>query len=92
MIAGGPIGGDSHHARKSQVREAHDVSLKEVLNVEAMEDTPLIQFGRAKRSELKTAHNDALVITASLANYEVGRNFIVMEVLRTYSLERRMIK
>ncbi|KAL0461351.1 UNVERIFIED_CONTAM: hypothetical protein Slati_0022700 [Sesamum latifolium] len=76
MIAGGPIGGDSHHARKLQVREAHDITTKEVLDVEAMEDTPLIQFGRAERSGPKASHNDALVITALLANYEVGRIFI----------------
>ncbi|KAL0404392.1 UNVERIFIED_CONTAM: hypothetical protein Sradi_2080000 [Sesamum radiatum] len=29
MIAGGPSGGDSHQARKSQVREAHQISIKE---------------------------------------------------------------
>ncbi|KAL0428147.1 UNVERIFIED_CONTAM: Pro-Pol polyprotein [Sesamum latifolium] len=76
MITGGPSGGDSHHARKSQIREAYDMSLKEVIEVEAMEDTPLIQFGRAERSGPRTSHNDALVITAVLANYEVGRIFI----------------
>ncbi|KAL0411269.1 UNVERIFIED_CONTAM: hypothetical protein Slati_3716600 [Sesamum latifolium] len=76
MIAGGPIGGDSHHARKSQIRKAHDISLGEVLDVEATEDTPLIQFGRAERSGPKISHNDILVITALLANYEVGRIFI----------------
>ncbi|KAL0420238.1 UNVERIFIED_CONTAM: hypothetical protein Slati_3046700 [Sesamum latifolium] len=41
-----------------------------------MEDTPLIQFGRAERSGPQTIHNDALVITAVLANYEAGRIFI----------------
>ncbi|KAL0416351.1 UNVERIFIED_CONTAM: hypothetical protein Slati_3467000 [Sesamum latifolium] len=41
-----------------------------------MEDTPLIQFGWAERSGPRTSHNDALVITAILANYEVGRIFI----------------
>ncbi|KAL0389005.1 UNVERIFIED_CONTAM: hypothetical protein Scaly_0257600 [Sesamum calycinum] len=41
MITGGPNGGDSHRARKAQVREAHDIIVKEVLDVEAMEDTPL---------------------------------------------------
>ncbi|KAL0455608.1 UNVERIFIED_CONTAM: Pro-Pol polyprotein [Sesamum latifolium] len=41
-----------------------------------MEDTPLIQFGRAEQFGLRTSHNDALVITAVLANYEVGRIFI----------------
>ncbi|KAL0449478.1 UNVERIFIED_CONTAM: hypothetical protein Slati_1504200 [Sesamum latifolium] len=76
MIAGGPVGGDSHHARKSQIREAHDISLKEILDGEAMEDAPFIQFGRAKRSGQKTSHNDTLVITALLANYKVGRIFI----------------
>ncbi|KAL0302300.1 UNVERIFIED_CONTAM: hypothetical protein Scaly_2565900 [Sesamum calycinum] len=76
MIVGGPIGGNSHYARKEQVREAHDVSLKEVLDVDAMEDTPFIQFGRTEKLGSKTHHNDALVITALLANYEVGRIFI----------------
>ncbi|KAL0444248.1 UNVERIFIED_CONTAM: hypothetical protein Slati_2147500 [Sesamum latifolium] len=41
-----------------------------------MEDAPLIQFGRAERSGPQTMHNDALVIIAILANYEVGRIFI----------------
>ncbi|KAL0437588.1 UNVERIFIED_CONTAM: hypothetical protein Sradi_0466700 [Sesamum radiatum] len=76
MIVGGSMGGDSHHARKSQVREAHDVPLEEILDVEAMEDAPLIQFGRAERFKAKTSHNDALVITALLTNYEVGRILI----------------
>ncbi|KAL0458658.1 UNVERIFIED_CONTAM: hypothetical protein Slati_0493000 [Sesamum latifolium] len=34
------------------------------------------QFGRAERSGPQTTHNDALVITATIANYEVGRIFI----------------
>ncbi|KAL0445719.1 UNVERIFIED_CONTAM: hypothetical protein Slati_1699800 [Sesamum latifolium] len=76
MIAGGPSGGDSHQARKSQVWKAHQISIKEVLDVETMEDAPLIQFGRAEKSGPQTMHNDALVITAILANYEVGRIFI----------------
>ncbi|KAL0400298.1 UNVERIFIED_CONTAM: hypothetical protein Sradi_2373100 [Sesamum radiatum] len=79
MIAGGPVGRDSHHAQKSQIREGHDISLKEVLDVEAMEEAPLIQFGRAERSGPKTSHNDSLVITALLANYEVGHIFIDSE-------------
>ncbi|KAL0461428.1 UNVERIFIED_CONTAM: hypothetical protein Slati_0030400 [Sesamum latifolium] len=58
-----------------QIREAHDISLKEMLDVEAMEDAPPIQFGRTERSGPKTYHNNALVITALLANYEVGRIF-----------------
>ncbi|KAL0320222.1 UNVERIFIED_CONTAM: hypothetical protein Sradi_5283700 [Sesamum radiatum] len=76
MIAGGPSGGDSHQARKSQVREAHQISIKEALDIETVEDTPIIQFGRAERSGPQTIHNDAQVITTMLANYEVGRIFI----------------
>ncbi|KAL0449439.1 UNVERIFIED_CONTAM: hypothetical protein Slati_1500300 [Sesamum latifolium] len=41
-----------------------------------MEDAPIIQFGRAERSGPQTTHNDALVITATIANYEVRRLFI----------------
>ncbi|KAL0453943.1 UNVERIFIED_CONTAM: hypothetical protein Slati_1372400 [Sesamum latifolium] len=45
MIIGGPSGGDSHHPRKSQIREAYDMSLNEVIEVEAMEDTLLSSSG-----------------------------------------------
>ncbi|KAL0320047.1 UNVERIFIED_CONTAM: hypothetical protein Sradi_5266200 [Sesamum radiatum] len=76
MIAGGPSGGDSHQVRKSQVREAHQISIKEALDIEIVEDAPIIQFGRAERPGPQTIHNDALVITAMIANYEVGRIFI----------------
>ncbi|KAL0323473.1 UNVERIFIED_CONTAM: hypothetical protein Sangu_1966600 [Sesamum angustifolium] len=41
-----------------------------------MEDVPLIQFGRTEKTGPKNSHNDVLVITALLANYEVGRIFI----------------
>ncbi|KAL0444037.1 UNVERIFIED_CONTAM: hypothetical protein Slati_2126400 [Sesamum latifolium] len=76
MITGEPLRGDSHQARKSQVREAHQIFIKEVLDVKTMEDTPLIQFGRAERSGPQTIHNDALVITTILANYEIRHIFI----------------
>ncbi|KAL0283575.1 UNVERIFIED_CONTAM: hypothetical protein Sradi_7223900 [Sesamum radiatum] len=76
MIAGGPSGGESHQARKSQVREAHQISIKEALDIETVDDAPIIQFGRAERSGPQTIHNDAVVITAMIANYEVGRIFI----------------
>ncbi|KAL0361409.1 UNVERIFIED_CONTAM: hypothetical protein Sradi_3825400 [Sesamum radiatum] len=52
------------------------MSLKEVIEVETLEDTPLIQFGRAEQSGPRASHNDPLVITAVLANYEVGCIFI----------------
>ncbi|KAL0448611.1 UNVERIFIED_CONTAM: hypothetical protein Slati_1417500 [Sesamum latifolium] len=75
MVTRGPVGGDSHHARKAEVRKAYNETIKEVLDVETAEDTPIIQFGRAEHSAPKSSHNDALVITV-LANYEVGCIFI----------------
>ncbi|KAL2238355.1 UNVERIFIED_CONTAM: hypothetical protein Sindi_1027200 [Sesamum indicum] len=48
MIVGGPSGGDCHHAKKAQVREAHSITVKEIWDVGAMENTPIIQFGRAE--------------------------------------------
>ncbi|KAL0378469.1 UNVERIFIED_CONTAM: hypothetical protein Sradi_3152400 [Sesamum radiatum] len=79
MITGGLIGGDSHHARKAEIRKAHDEMITEVLDVETMKDAPIIQFGRVERSRPRSAHNDALVITVLLANYEVKRIFIDSE-------------
>ncbi|KAL0453486.1 UNVERIFIED_CONTAM: hypothetical protein Slati_1326700 [Sesamum latifolium] len=58
MITGGPVGGDSHHARKVEIRRAHSEAITEVLDVEAAEDTPIIQFGRAERSGTRSTHND----------------------------------
>ncbi|KAL0421108.1 UNVERIFIED_CONTAM: hypothetical protein Slati_3133700 [Sesamum latifolium] len=77
MITGGPVEGDSHHARKAEIRKAHNKIITKVLDVETADDTPIIQFGRTEHSGPKSAHNDdALVITALLANYKVGRIFI----------------
>ncbi|KAL0373315.1 UNVERIFIED_CONTAM: hypothetical protein Sradi_3247200 [Sesamum radiatum] len=42
MIAGGPIGGESHHARNAEARKAYDVTIKEVFDVKVMEDAPII--------------------------------------------------
>ncbi|KAL0355715.1 UNVERIFIED_CONTAM: Pro-Pol polyprotein [Sesamum radiatum] len=50
--------------------------ITEVIDVETKKDTPIIQFGRAERSGPRSAHNDALVITTLIANYEVERIFI----------------
>ncbi|KAL0427109.1 UNVERIFIED_CONTAM: hypothetical protein Slati_2885700 [Sesamum latifolium] len=76
MIAGGPVGGDSQRARKAQVREAYGTTVKEIIDVEPAKDAPLIQFDQEERSGPKIPGNDALVITALLANYEIERVFI----------------
>ncbi|KAL0367666.1 UNVERIFIED_CONTAM: hypothetical protein Sradi_3656700 [Sesamum radiatum] len=46
------------------------------MSVELAKDTPLIQFGQEEQRGPRTPSNEALVITALLANYEVGRIFI----------------
>ncbi|KAL0433176.1 UNVERIFIED_CONTAM: hypothetical protein Slati_2651900 [Sesamum latifolium] len=76
MITGGPAGGDSQRARKAQVREAYGVKVKEIMDVEPADDTPLIQFDQEEHNEPRIPGNDALVITALLANYEIERVFI----------------
>ncbi|KAL0410492.1 UNVERIFIED_CONTAM: hypothetical protein Slati_3638900 [Sesamum latifolium] len=76
MITGGPIGGDSQRARKAQVREAYGTTVKEIMDVKPANDAPLIQFDQEEQSGTRIPGNDALVITALLANYEIERVFI----------------
>ncbi|KAL0405625.1 UNVERIFIED_CONTAM: hypothetical protein Slati_3876400 [Sesamum latifolium] len=76
MITGGPAGGDSQRARKAQVREAYGIKMKEIMDVEPANDTPLIQFDQEEHRRPRIPGNDALVITALLANYEIERVFI----------------
>ncbi|KAL0415981.1 UNVERIFIED_CONTAM: hypothetical protein Slati_3430000 [Sesamum latifolium] len=90
MIAGGPAGGGSQRARKAQVREAYGTTIKEIMDVEPSNDAPLIQFDQEEQNRLGIPGNDALVITALLANYEIERVFIDSTARPIYSLERPM--
>ncbi|KAL0373901.1 UNVERIFIED_CONTAM: hypothetical protein Sradi_3305800 [Sesamum radiatum] len=76
MFVGGSAGEDSQRARKAQVREAYGTTVKEVMDVELVKDAPLIQFDQEEQNGPGTSRNDALVITALLANYEIERVFI----------------
>ncbi|KAL0406390.1 UNVERIFIED_CONTAM: hypothetical protein Slati_3952900 [Sesamum latifolium] len=76
MIIGGPAGGDSQRARKAQVREAYGTAVREVMDVKPTNNALLIQLDQEKRSGPRTPGNDALVITALLANYEIEHVFI----------------
>ncbi|KAL0410723.1 UNVERIFIED_CONTAM: hypothetical protein Slati_3662000 [Sesamum latifolium] len=76
IIIDGPVGGDSQRARKAQVRETYGTSVREVMDVEPADDTPLIQFDQEEWRGPRTHGNDALVITALLANYEIERVII----------------
>ncbi|KAL0400409.1 UNVERIFIED_CONTAM: hypothetical protein Sradi_2384200 [Sesamum radiatum] len=46
------------------------------MDVEPANDAPLIQFNQKERSRPRTPVNDALVIKALLANYEIELVFI----------------
>ncbi|KAL0420785.1 UNVERIFIED_CONTAM: hypothetical protein Slati_3101400 [Sesamum latifolium] len=76
MIAGSPAGGDSQRARKAKVRETYEIKMKEIMDVEPANDAPLIQFDQEEQNRAGIPGNDALVITALLANYEIERVFI----------------
>ncbi|KAL0370661.1 UNVERIFIED_CONTAM: hypothetical protein Sangu_0384200 [Sesamum angustifolium] len=76
MIAGGLVGRDSQRARKAQVREAYRTSTREVIEVELANDAPLMQYDQEERRGPRTEGNNALVITALLANYEIDHVFI----------------
>ncbi|KAL0430630.1 UNVERIFIED_CONTAM: hypothetical protein Sradi_0689000 [Sesamum radiatum] len=76
MIVGGPAGSDSQRARNAQVREAYGTKMKEIMDVEPANDAPLIQLDQEEQNRPGIAGNDALVITALLANYEIECVFI----------------
>ncbi|KAL0404452.1 UNVERIFIED_CONTAM: hypothetical protein Sradi_2086000 [Sesamum radiatum] len=54
MIICGPIGGESQRGRNAQIRETYGTSIKEVMDVEPADDTPLIQFDHEERRGPRT--------------------------------------
>ncbi|XP_075475753.1 uncharacterized protein LOC142511155 [Primulina tabacum] len=70
MILGGSTDGDSNWARKSRSR-------RECLEVEgARRSEAVISFGPEDLRGLNLPHNDALVIQARVANYDILRVFV----------------
>ncbi|XP_073300532.1 uncharacterized protein [Primulina huaijiensis] len=70
MISGGSTDGDSNGARKARSR-------RECLEVdERKRDEPVISFGPEDLRGVSLPHNDALVIPARVANYDVLRVFV----------------
>ncbi|XP_073064069.1 uncharacterized protein [Primulina eburnea] len=70
MISGGSTDGDSNRARKARSR-------RECLEVYGKRrDEPLISFGPEDLRGVSLPHNDALVIQARVANYDVLRVFV----------------
>ncbi|XP_075515300.1 uncharacterized protein LOC142549939 [Primulina tabacum] len=70
MISGGSTDGDSNRARKARSR-------RECLEVDGgRRDEPVISFGPENLRGVSLPHNDALVIQARVANYDVLRLFV----------------
>ncbi|XP_073061799.1 uncharacterized protein [Primulina eburnea] len=70
MISGGSTDGDSNRARKTRSR-------KECLEVDGRRrDEPVISFGPEDLQGVSLPHNDAFVIQARVANYDVLRIFV----------------
>ncbi|XP_074577531.1 uncharacterized protein LOC141833939 [Curcuma longa] len=72
MITGGATDGDSHRARKAHSRQL------EVCGVGKgpREEGPIIGFGPQDLEGVETPHDDALVVHATIANYNVARVFV----------------
>ncbi|CAA0810386.1 Unknown protein, partial [Striga hermonthica] len=72
MISGGPTDGDSNNARKGHVRAMK--RKREEVSITAR--MPVISFKAEDAEGVVLPHNDALVITAEVAGFDVKRVFI----------------
>ncbi|KAI3445227.1 hypothetical protein Pfo_001892 [Paulownia fortunei] len=70
MIIGGPTDGDSNRARKAYARSTPGGSKEEVHKIN---EGSVIQFVPHDMKGLQAPHNDVLVITATVANFDVAR-------------------
>ncbi|CAA0810051.1 Unknown protein, partial [Striga hermonthica] len=72
MISGGPTDGDSNRARKEHARAVK--RKREEVGITAR--MPVISFKAEDAEGVVLPHNDALVITAEIAGFDVKRVFI----------------
>ncbi|CAA0839466.1 Unknown protein, partial [Striga hermonthica] len=72
MISGGPTDGDSNNARKGHVRAVK--RKREEVGITGR--MPVISFQAEDAEGILLPHNDALVITAEVAGFDVKRVFI----------------
>ncbi|KAK6123773.1 hypothetical protein DH2020_042483 [Rehmannia glutinosa] len=73
MIARGPTDGDSNKARKVHARE----EIQPIMEVWAVRE-PIVSFRVKDQRGVSPPHNDALVITTTIANFEVARIMVDM--------------
>ncbi|XP_073137385.1 uncharacterized protein [Henckelia pumila] len=73
FISGGPTDGDSNRARKMSSRKLSNMEIAD----QVVQTGPTLSFGPSDLKGLSdTTHNDALVIRALVANYDVTRIFV----------------
>ncbi|XP_073045963.1 uncharacterized protein [Primulina eburnea] len=73
MISGGATDGDSGRARKAHGRRLENFEISRGTD---LPPDPIISFGPEDLRGIVAPHNDALVVTTTIANYDVARIFI----------------
>ncbi|XP_073014535.1 uncharacterized protein [Primulina eburnea] len=73
MISGGATDGDSGRARKAHGKRLENFEISRGAD---LPQDPVISFGPEDLRGIVTRHNDALVVTTTIANYDVARIFI----------------
>ncbi|XP_073137462.1 uncharacterized protein [Henckelia pumila] len=72
MISGGPTDGNSNRARKTCSRKLINMEI----DSQTVNTGPTLSFGPKDLKGVSSNHNDALVIRAMVANYDVARIFV----------------
>ncbi|XP_074562950.1 uncharacterized protein LOC141819598 [Curcuma longa] len=72
MIVGGAIEGDSYRTRKAGARQPDVCEVSRGSSPKS----PVIFFGPQDLEGVEAPHDDALVIRATVANYDIGRVFV----------------
>ncbi|XP_073119543.1 uncharacterized protein [Henckelia pumila] len=73
MISGGTTNGDSGRARKAHGRRLENFEVNSQLSCPT---DPNISFGREDLKDVVVPHNDPLLVTLTIANYDVARIFV----------------
>ncbi|XP_074560387.1 uncharacterized protein LOC141816515 [Curcuma longa] len=72
MITGGATDGDSHRARKAHSRQLEICSVGKG----RQEEGPILGFGPQDLEGVEVPHDDALVVHATIANYDIAHVFV----------------
>ncbi|XP_073128031.1 uncharacterized protein [Henckelia pumila] len=73
MISGGTTDGDSGRARKAHGRRLENFEVNSQLSCPT---DPNISFGREDLKDVLVPHNDPLLVTLTIANYDVAHIFV----------------